>query len=369
LPEEVVTFLKGVWFDSLQLIATRDGTNSDRWQQVSQLTETLIMTVQPPEPSNSPFDAALKAVATDIEMESEDSGKPNPAMVADQQLYRIIEQLPDELRAFLVAIEHDEDATDKALITIEAIHIGILKGETPEVVEFEPLEDEWGDPSTPTRVSEALMTTVARLSTGNWFTLTQDDGTAKQIKLTLKADESELLVFTNRNGASVLQVSFEDFAYLLSTDRAKPITAPGELLKQLKFKLMATLKQKAKEDKAAQQQVKRLAAEKRKVAMEKTQFVLVAVDKEKLACGARPEDLIDADSILSAQQDKGVVFVDKSGLDLGDVGSEELAKLIRGDGSDEVCDQLPKDMSQFKASVEKIRKTPQLELQEEADDE
>jgi len=42
LPASIMGFLQGAWFDSLQLIATRQGTDSDEWYRAVQLTETLI---------------------------------------------------------------------------------------------------------------------------------------------------------------------------------------------------------------------------------------------------------------------------------------------------------------------------------------
>ncbi len=65
LPRAIVQFLHGVWFDSIQLIATRQGTDSDEWFQAVQLTETLISILQggAKEPVSSPTDSPSEDIA------------------------------------------------------------------------------------------------------------------------------------------------------------------------------------------------------------------------------------------------------------------------------------------------------------------
>ena len=46
-----------------------------------------------------------------------------------QRLYRIVEDLPNEVRDLLVALEHSKQATDDALDAIGAAHFKVISGE------------------------------------------------------------------------------------------------------------------------------------------------------------------------------------------------------------------------------------------------
>ena len=102
--------------------------------------------------------------------------------------------------------------------------------------------------------------------------------------------------------------------------------------------------------------------------MANTQFVVIAVNKDDLAAGAKAEELIDREAILSATRqnesapDERFIFVDKSGLDLSSVGNEEIAKIISGHNDVDIQDEIPTSMDSFKASVARMRQRPKLSM-------
>ncbi len=195
--QSLSTFLKGPWYDSLQLLVNEKGIDSEQWQRASALTETLIWTYQPIDDSDE-----------------EKAGQET------QKLYRIIEHLPGEVRELLVALEHNTDAAESALETLETDHVSIVSGATLEYQPFEPIPSEVTE--TRSTVSQVLLRKVRELKTGQWFSH-EDAESIQLIKLVLKLDDVNQLLFTNRNGMKVMQKSFDEFAYDLSSHTVKVI--------------------------------------------------------------------------------------------------------------------------------------------------
>ncbi|MBL4679150.1 MAG: DUF1631 family protein [Pseudomonadales bacterium] len=197
LTASLLEFLYGAWFESMQLIIINKGLNSEEWQRAEKITETLIKTYQT------------------IDLDSEDAAKEK------QYLYKIIEHLPGEIRELLVALAHNTDAAESALQSLESDHVSIISGEELEYIDFEPLEYDQNS-KFDSRVSKLLLRKVDALNTGQWFRFTESDD-AIRIKLVLKLDDVKQLLFTNRNGMKVLQKSYDEFAYYLSSHTIKGI--------------------------------------------------------------------------------------------------------------------------------------------------
>lgn len=60
------------------------------------------------------------------------------------------------------------------------------------------------------------------METGQWYTYT-DKKKSQHFKLVLKLDDVHQLLFTNRNGMKVMQKSFDEFAYYLSSHIVRQI--------------------------------------------------------------------------------------------------------------------------------------------------
>lgn len=197
LTADITSFLKGPWYDSAQLFVLRNGLDSEEWFRAVKLTETLIWTYQP------------------IELEGA-AGQQEK-----QKLYRIIEHLPGEVRELLVALEHDKSAVEEALEVIETEQFQMVSDMALEYAEFEPIEcdDELAGRS---KVSRVILKKVASFEPGQWF-LYQTEEINVRIKLILNLEDVRQLLFTNRNGMKVLQTSFDEFAYYLSSRVARPL--------------------------------------------------------------------------------------------------------------------------------------------------
>jgi hypothetical protein len=191
LPLAIVEFLQGTWFSSLQLILILQGPDSDEWSRAVRVTKALVQSVQP-------FDS------TDD--------------VHRKRLYKIIPKIPRELRALMVSLEDDSDAMQRALKDVEETHFQLLRDRPLSYHDYALIELEGA--AARRRVSKHMLAQVEELQVGQWFVIRQDDGHSLRACLSLKLQEYDQLLFTNRAGARVLQKSFEDFAYLLSSGSA-----------------------------------------------------------------------------------------------------------------------------------------------------
>jgi len=241
LPEPVVQFLQQEWFDSLQLILNRGGLQSQAWLTAATLTKTLIATFQP-QVSETHRHVQLR------EDEEEGTAQSNAKANGDekdaarkQDLYRIIEHISPELRESLVSLTHDPVAADEALAMIEAEHVEVMIGNAINAFAFEDIVIGDGLLGKNTRIAHSLLAPVQALKPGRWFVYVVD-GQVQHIKLTLKIDDLGYLLFTDINGRRVLQVSFEDFAYLMGSGAAARLPSNGhfcEVVRALLDKLIS----------------------------------------------------------------------------------------------------------------------------------
>ncbi|XOV87723.1 MAG: DUF1631 family protein [Pseudomonadota bacterium] len=203
LTRSAAEFLKGPWYESVQLIILTKGVESEQWTRARQITDTLVWTYQPP-------------VGAD----------PDQIAADNQKLYRIVEHLPGEVEELLLALEHDPEAAGEAVAVIQTDHVNLVSGEPLAFEPFDPIAGATRDASR-AKVSRVLLRRVKSFAPGQWFTY-ESDGGVMRIKLVAKLDDVQQLLFTNHNGMKVMQLSFDEFAYLVSSAVARPVG--GELI-------------------------------------------------------------------------------------------------------------------------------------------
>jgi len=140
-----------------------------------------------------------------------------------KRLYKIIPRIPRELRALMVSLEDDSDAMQRALKDVEETHFQLLRDQPLSYHDYALIELEGA--AARRRVSKHMLAQVKELRVGQWFVIRQDNGLSLRACLSLKLEEYDQLLFTNRAGARVVQKSFEDFAYLLSSGSAQTLQA------------------------------------------------------------------------------------------------------------------------------------------------
>lgn len=186
-------FLHGPWYESLQLIAITKGVEGEDWIRACKLTETMLWTYQP------------------IDDEEE-----------KQRLYRIVEHMPSEIRDLLLALEHSGAESDETMSALEEEQFTIVSGQPLELISFDPIEVDGSSINQRTSVSRILLRKVKALRVGQWFTYAEDDKSAR-IKLVLKLEDVQQLLFTNRNGMKALEKNFDEMAYFISSSIVKPL--------------------------------------------------------------------------------------------------------------------------------------------------
>ncbi len=192
--EGLLSFLKGPWYESMQLIAINHGIESDEWVRASKITQTLIWTYQPTEEASE-----------------------------KQRLYRIIEHLPEEVSSLLLTLEHSNEGAETVMAEIEDDHVSIVSGQSLEYVEWLPIEiEKAGEDGDHATVDRSLLKKVRALEPGQWF-IVSDEDVERRIKLVLKLEDVKQLLFTNRNGMKALEKNYEDMAYLLTSELIRPL--------------------------------------------------------------------------------------------------------------------------------------------------
>ncbi len=171
-PALILDFLQGAWFDSLQLILILHGQHSDQWARAMMVTDTLVWTVQPFDSKNDEH---------------------------RQRLYKIIPKVPKELRQLLLSLENDPDAAEQAMTLVEEMHFRLLRNAPPPFKRFEPLD--LGAAANRGRVSKQMLLQLAAFEPGQWFLIQQENGQSLRVRLALKLDDFEQLLFVSRSGA------------------------------------------------------------------------------------------------------------------------------------------------------------------------
>ncbi|MDA0788965.1 MAG: DUF1631 family protein [Proteobacteria bacterium] len=351
LTPAIISFLHGPWYDSLQILLLRFGLDSPEWFRAGKLTETLIWTYQP------------------IDNEDEEVRKRD-----QQRLYRIIENLPGEIRDLLLALE--ADAVDEALGVIENEHVQIMSGFELETEQPPPIAINEEAFNHATTVSRILLRKVTRLEPGQWF-IFEEGGREVRIKLALMLSDIKQLVYTNRNGMKALQKSFDEIAYYLSSSVIRPInhqdvfsTTYANYYNGIvasyheKQQRVAAAEQAAKREAAAQEaadqqaidEAKTLAQEKEQAekarlkAEQEARMAHAREQAEKAENAERVREMTDAvhglhvgarlrlpraDGVLDdcklavklAAADK-MIFVNQSGMKVGDYTNDQLVQLL-----------------------------------------
>ncbi len=192
LPANISAFLQGPWRESMRLLIIHSGKESEQWQRMLRLTETLIWSLQPIE---------------------------NDA--ARQHVYHSISELSDELQEVTIGLHHSSKLDDE-LAAIEQQHLKVLKSEELDYDSFELIDS--SDPliNTQASISSHLLTRASAFNEGQWFIHYSDAG-EKRIKLSVKINPAQQLLFTNFLGIKTDQYNLEEFSYLLSSQVIIPI--------------------------------------------------------------------------------------------------------------------------------------------------
>lgn len=259
LPAAVSAFLQNSWRESMRLLILNEGKDSAAWKRILRLTETLIWTLQPYDSSDSTL---------------------------QQHVYESISELSEQLSSVAIGLHHSE-MLEAELAVIESEHVKVLQGKPLRYAPFELIENT--DPliSTQASISGHLIKKVDALEEGQWFI--QHAGEQQtRIKLTVKIPQAQQLLFSNFMGIKAAQFSYEEFAYLLSSNLIVAIS-PRDIFKITGEKILSGLQQRI----ATQQQLN---------AEEKARQDEIFLQQQEAEQAAKDKALAEAQEFTRIQQ-------------------------------------------------------------------
>ena len=187
LPKTIIDFLKGHWFDSAQLILLKHGADSEEWRGIQAATGRLLDSTRKDGP------------------EGEDRR---------QHLFKLVSQLPRELKRWLLSLQHDKEAIDDTLGLVEYVHLRLLRDDDIELEQAEPIAIEQ-DPGTDTAARPAI-------DEGDWYALPLDEGLVRG-RLVLDLVEEKRLVFSNLAGGLAASLGYGELEQMLASGLVQPL--------------------------------------------------------------------------------------------------------------------------------------------------
>ncbi|WP_339671777.1 DUF1631 family protein [Dasania marina] len=284
LPTSIQHFLHNSWHESIVLLLISSENMQAEFHRLKKLTETFIWTFKPYDPEDND---------------------------TQQRIYRLLGQLQEELANNLASLKHQPDKLAEVLADIETQHLRILKGQAIErnpclaLNNSNPLNDSH------TKISGSLLKKVNLLKPQQWL-CHSIDGQPQAIKLLLKLNDSQQLLFSNHVGVKACQYSYEELAYKLANNSIKPIASQSYISQTgtiLIEKLLATQQQAQEKNQAlltekrTQQQLqlqKRLADQKK--ALAEAQAIARQKTQQQSQQEAQQQRLAAAETALNTQQ-------------------------------------------------------------------
>ncbi len=266
LPLSIVNFLHGPWRESMRLLIINEGKDSEHWRRMLSITSMLIWTFQPIEEGEQ------------------------------QQVYQSISELSEQLREVAIGLHHS-GKLDEELLIIENEHLNVLKGQTLAYADFDLINNTDPLMTAQASISNTLLDRVAAINEGQWF-LYQSDAEEKRIKLIVKTNQAQQLLFSNFMGIKSEQFNFEEFAYLLSSkiitpiDLRDPFKATGkkiitallerhQIQQQQHTREKAIAEETARQQKQAQEQAREKALEEARAFAERQQQTRIKAEQQE----------------------------------------------------------------------------------------
>ena len=334
IPPGIDVFLRGPWYDNAQLVLLKFGAESKQWAHISETTTTLLDSLQPPEEG--------------------DSGQRR------QQLFEIITRLPRELRRCLFDSQQLNDAVEEGIKTIESAHMEILRKQSLELEQGELI------PVDAPHAGVAYLQGDETIRTDQWFLVDRGEDSLLRVRLVSPVEGSAELLFANQAGIRVFQQRAEDFARLLGQGKAIPLDSGASFSRSLAYaagiktstELDTLLRETAlplpiEEEEVDAGQLQREWDEALQRKREREAAAQVSephqpgrTEGQALSLDAGPEptpgDLAtgtwlgfhDGDAPLLARlavhdsEQNTYVFVNRSGIQVRELGQEELASLM-----------------------------------------
>ncbi len=305
-PASVGDFIKGPWFDSLQLVVLKFGAESREWEQANQITRILLDTLQAREQDET----------------------------RRQYIFSTVPKVAQHLRRWLLSLQHDPHAITDAISVVEYAHMRILRQQELELEIIEPLPEVPDAKRSARAIDSARENLVNRVEPGQWFCFHSDAGETDRLQLALKLEDEKQLLFTNQAGVKAGQYSYADFANLLASTSVRKL--PREYAFTLSLAAAAGIKTQAdllKASPIAAEQARERAQEEQLQALE-DRAGDARTEHQPETETQQPSELLTA---ASAANDRSGTQKDREPPELRELGlEEELSDTEIQNGEDDV---------------------------------
>lgn len=222
LPDFLARDLVNHWWPAFEWILLNRGEDSALWDQAVRVLTLLFWSLQP-----------------------EQGEEQN-----QRKLKRVSRDLHGQLRALLDETVADEAARSRMLDDIQVAHTALLSGRELNFVEVtEPVSGSVVEDAG-AAISEDLLREMHGLSTRDWFEVR---ATGERMRLLIRQDDYQQLLFVNQAGLKTQTTSFEDFAWRLTNREVVQVprpVAPRELVVEHLEDLARQYRQQQQEKKA-----------------------------------------------------------------------------------------------------------------------
>ncbi len=198
VPDFMAEAIAQHWAGAFQWTLLHHGEQSPLWQKLVRGFGLLLWSVQ--------VEAA----------ESSQRGK----------LTRVIDQIKSELMPLLEQVIADESLREQLREQVDIAHLCQLHARP---MEYRPVPSIAGGTALDDAgagVSQDLLSEVAAIQVGDWFSET---ASGRRLRLLLKLDEYQQLLFVNQLGMKQASASFEEFAWQFSSAQISALVAPVPL--------------------------------------------------------------------------------------------------------------------------------------------
>jgi Protein of unknown function (DUF1631) len=187
LPEPVREFIEVAWQPHLQDALLEEGKESKTYEDAVGALDELIWSVAPKEHS-----------AERVQL--------------GQRLPSLVKRLRTSLKSL------SDDALNPFLDKLFEVHSGLLKGNRPEYVEPEPIEEILQDDD-----FDPFQELVKRMERNQWIEISDDKGALTYAKLAWISPQSTTYLFTTRHGRKAASLAPAELAEWFRTDKARLI--------------------------------------------------------------------------------------------------------------------------------------------------
>ncbi len=203
-PPAIGEFLKGPWYESVQLILLKFGETSNEWECVSLTTTRLL--------------ASMQSIAPGEE------GGAGRRQIA----FEMISHLQDDLRRWHISVRHDSEDLGKAIALVESLHSRVLRQQAVELERVPPILLEQDR-----RADQYSGSALEKVYEGQWFLLDIGKDTPVRATLAARIETEQQLLFTNQAGVKVLQLGFAEFDRMMTREKVRQLDSGASFSRSL----------------------------------------------------------------------------------------------------------------------------------------